>query len=609
MDKIIKTISESGAFRAYVLDSTETVRTAQEKHHTQASSTVALGRTLIASQILAANEKGDTKITVKVLGTSSLGAIITVADTKGNVKGYVQNPGVDIKKTATGEVLVGPFVGNGEFLVITDYGTGNPYNSMTPLVTGEIGEDLAFYLTESQQTPSAVGLNVLLDDEDKVKVAGGFLLQVLPNAKEEEIARFEKRIQEMPAISTLLESEDHIEALLAAIYGDEPFKRLSEEELRFQCDCSRERFLNALASLPASDLIEMKDEVQRLPANSAKPTTTLTKMTWRNSFVTNLNTPFMIGDVEIPNRTVLAPMAGVTNSAFRTIAKELGAGLVVMEMVSDKGIQYNNEKTLHMLHIDEGENPVSIQLFGSDEDSLARAAEFIQENTKTDIVDINMGCPVNKIVKNEAGAMWLKDPDKIYSIINKVQSVLDIPLTVKMRTGWSDPSLAVENALAAEAAGVSALAMHGRTREQMYTGHADLETLHKVAQALTKIPFIANGDIRTVQDAKQRIEEVGADAVMIGRAAMGNPYLFNQINHYFETGEILPDLTFEDKMKIAYEHLKRLIDLKGEHIAVREFRGLAPHYLRGTSGAAKLRGAISQASTLAEIEELLQLNA
>ena len=322
--------------------------------------------------------------------------------------------------------------------------------------------------------------------------------------------------------------------------------------------------------------------------------------------MTNLNTPFMIGNVEIPNRTVLAPMAGVTNSAFRTIAKELGAGLVVMEMVSDKGIQYNNEKTLHMLHIDEGENPVSIQLFGSDEDSLARAAEFIQENTKTDIVDINMGCPVNKIVKNEAGAKWLKDPEKIYKIINKVQSVLDIPLTVKMRTGWSDSSLAVENALA-EAAGVSALAMHGRTREQMYTGHADLETLHDVAQALTKIPFIANGDIRSVQDAKQRIEEVGADAVMVGRAAMGNPYLFNQINHYFETGEILPDLSFEDKMKIAHDHLSRLVNLKGEYVAIREFRGLAPHYLRGTAGAAKLRGAISQAESLAEIEELLQI--
>ena len=260
MDKIIKTISENGSFRAYVLDSTETVRTAQEKHQTQASSTVALGRTLIASQILAANEKGQTKITVKVLGTSSLGAIITVADTKGNVKGYVQNPGVDIKKTATGEVLVGPFVGQGEFLVITDYGTGNPYNSMTPLISGEIGEDLAFYLTESQQTPSAVGLNVLLDENDKVKVAGGFLVQALPGAKEADITRFEKRIQEMPAISKLLESDDHIEALLAAIYGDEPYKRLSEEEIRFQCDCSKERFMNALATLPKADLEEMRDQ-------------------------------------------------------------------------------------------------------------------------------------------------------------------------------------------------------------------------------------------------------------------------------------------------------------------------------------------------------------
>ncbi len=321
----------------------------------------------------------------------------------------------------------------------------------------------------------------------------------------------------------------------------------------------------------------------------------------------NLNTPFKIGSVEIPNRTILAPMAGVTNSAFRTIAKELGAGLVVMEMVSDKGIQYNNEKTLHMLHIDEGENPVSIQLFGSDADSLSRAAEFIQENTRTDIVDINMGCPVNKVVKNEAGAKWLKDPDKIYHILKTVKSHLDIPLTVKMRTGWADPSLAVENALAAESAGVDALAMHGRTREQMYTGVADLETLQTVAQALTKIPFIANGDIRTAEEAKQRLEVVGADAVMVGRAAMGNPYIFNQINHYLETGELLPNLSFEDKMRIAYEHLRRLINLKGEYVAIREFRGLAPHYLRGSSGAAKLRGAIARAESLTEIEELLQL--
>lgn len=260
MDKIIKTISENGAFRAYVLDSTETVRTAQQKHQTMASSTVALGRTLIASQILAANEKGNTKITVKVLGTSSLGAIITVADTKGNVKGYIQNPKVDLKKTATGEVIVEPLVGNGQFLVITDYGTGNPYNSMTPLISGEIGEDLTFYLSESQQTPSAVGINVLLNADDSVKVAGAFLLQALPNAKEEEIAYFEKRIQEMPAISSLLESENHIEALLFAIYGEKPYKRLSEEEIRFQCDCSKKRFMNALSTLPKKDLEEMLHE-------------------------------------------------------------------------------------------------------------------------------------------------------------------------------------------------------------------------------------------------------------------------------------------------------------------------------------------------------------
>ena len=213
--------------------------------------------------------------------------------------------------------------------------------------------------------------------------------------------------------------------------------------------------------------------------------------------MTKLNSSFMIGNVEIPHRTVLAPMAGVTNSAFRTIAKEFGAGLVVMEMISEKGLLYNNEKTLHMLHIDENEHPMSIQLFGGDAEGLKRAADFIQTNTKADIVDINMGCPVNKVVKNEAGAKWLKDPDKIYHIVKEVTSVLDIPLTVKMRTGWSDSDLAVENALAAESAGVSALAMHGRTREQMYTGHCDHETLARVAKAITKIPFIGNGDVRT----------------------------------------------------------------------------------------------------------------
>ncbi|HEQ4513039.1 Hsp33 family molecular chaperone HslO [Streptococcus pyogenes] len=260
MDKIIKSIAQSGAFRAYVLDSTETVALAQEKHNTLSSSTVALGRTLIANQILAANQKGDSKITVKVIGDSSFGHIISVADTKGHVKGYIQNTGVDIKKTATGEVLVGPFMGNGHFVTIIDYGTGNPYTSTTPLITGEIGEDFAYYLAESEQTPSAIGLNVLLDENDKVKVAGGFMVQVLPGASEEEIARYEKRLQEMPAISQLLASKNHVDALLDAIYGDESYKRLSEEPLSFQCDCSRERFEAALMTLPKADLQAMIDE-------------------------------------------------------------------------------------------------------------------------------------------------------------------------------------------------------------------------------------------------------------------------------------------------------------------------------------------------------------
>ncbi|MGT2771951.1 Hsp33 family molecular chaperone HslO [Streptococcus marimammalium] len=260
MDKLIKTISATGYFRAYVLDSTQTVKKAQEKHQTLASSTVALGRTLIANQILAANQKGDSKITIKVIGDSSFGHVISVANTKGHVKGYIQNKGIDIKKTATGEIIVGPLMGNGLFVVITDYGTGKPYTSTTPLITGEIGEDFTYYLTESEQTPSAVGLNVLLDENDQVKVAGGFMLQVLPGAPEEEIARYEKRIQEMPAISSLLSSKDHIEALLKAIYGDESFKRLSEDELSFQCDCSKERFQKALATLGKKELQEMKDE-------------------------------------------------------------------------------------------------------------------------------------------------------------------------------------------------------------------------------------------------------------------------------------------------------------------------------------------------------------
>lgn len=260
MDILMKTMSSNGHFRAFVLDSTETVRTAQEKHDTMASSTVALGRALIANLMLAANEKGNTKMTLKILGDGAMGAIISVANTKGQVKGYLQNPDLDYKRTSTGDVIVGPLVGQGQFLVITDYGTRQPYHSMTPLISGEIGEDFAFFLTDSQQTPSAVGLNVLLNEEDQVTVAGGFLLQVLPGATEEEIARFEKRVQDMPAISHLLQQDQPTQAILDALYGEDDYNVLSQEPLAFACDCSKDRFLDALASLPVQDLTEMKDE-------------------------------------------------------------------------------------------------------------------------------------------------------------------------------------------------------------------------------------------------------------------------------------------------------------------------------------------------------------
>jgi molecular chaperone Hsp33 len=258
MDKIIKSISKNGHFRAFVLDSTETVREAQRRHQTWPTSTVALGRTLIAAQILGANEKGNAKITLKILGDGAMGAIIAVADSKGHVKGYVKNRELDYKRASTGEVLVAPFVGNGFLVVVKDMGLKHPYSGQVDLITGEIGEDLAWYFLSSEQTPSSVGVNVLLDeDADTVKIAGGFMLQALPDATDDEISEIERNIKTMPAISTMLESDNPLETMLANIYGEMPYLSLEETPLSFECDCSKTRFLEGIKSLGRQPIEEM----------------------------------------------------------------------------------------------------------------------------------------------------------------------------------------------------------------------------------------------------------------------------------------------------------------------------------------------------------------
>ncbi|TGD23307.1 tRNA dihydrouridine synthase DusB [Companilactobacillus suantsaicola] len=299
-----------------------------------------------------------------------------------------------------------------------------------------------------------------------------------------------------------------------------------------------------------------------------------------------------IGDVVIPKQVVVAPMAGITNSAFRVTAREFGAGLVVCEMVSAQGIKYHNEKTLGMTFVDPNEHPVSIQIFGGSTESLIQAAQYVDQHTGADIVDINMGCPVKKVTKTGAGSCWLRDPDKLYKMVKAVSSSIEKPLTVKMRTGWdSDHILAVENALAAQEGGASAIAMHGRTKAQMYEGHADWDILHTVADSLS-IPLMGNGDIKTPQDAKTMIEDVGATAAMVGRAVLGNLWRLNAMNHYLETGELLPEPSVAEKINIAKLQLQRLVDLKGEHVGVPEFRQQAAYYLKGIPHAVRTRARV-----------------
>ncbi|WP_239619022.1 tRNA dihydrouridine synthase DusB [Cohnella mopanensis] len=312
-----------------------------------------------------------------------------------------------------------------------------------------------------------------------------------------------------------------------------------------------------------------------------------------------------IGNVPMNNNVVLAPMAGVCNPAFRLIAKEFGCGLVCAEMVSDKAILHGNQRTLEMLFVDEREKPLSLQIFGGDKESLVEAVKFVDQNTNADIIDINMGCPVPKVTKCDAGARWLLDPKKIYEMVSYAADAAKKPVTVKMRIGWDDAHIyAVENAQAVERAGGAAVSVHGRTREQLYTGKANWDILRDVKQAVN-IPVIGNGDVFSPEDAKRLLEHTNCDGVMIGRGALGNPWMLYRTVHYLTTGELLPDPSPAEKIRIAVLHLDRLSDLKGENVAVREMRKHLAWYLKGLPDSAMVKNSIMDLTSRSEVVSIL----
>ncbi len=314
-----------------------------------------------------------------------------------------------------------------------------------------------------------------------------------------------------------------------------------------------------------------------------------------------------IREIEIKNQLVLAPMAGITNEAFRIICKQMGAGLVVAEMVSDKALGYQNEKTIKMTKVNDIEHPISMQVFGSEVESMVNAAKWIDQNSDADIIDINMGCPVNKVAKKSgAGASLLTDPGKVYLITKSIVEAVKKPVTVKIRIGWDFNNInAVENAKLIEKAGASAITVHGRTRNQFYSGKADWNIIRQVKEAVN-IPVIANGDVIDYKSAKEILEITKCDALMIGRGSLGNPWIFKEVNEYLTKGIIAQKPSKEEILETIIRQYEMLSSLKGDHLATLEMRSHVGWYLKGLTGSAKVKDQICKQKDFNEVIIILK---
>ena len=313
-----------------------------------------------------------------------------------------------------------------------------------------------------------------------------------------------------------------------------------------------------------------------------------------------------IGNVEIDNRIVLAPMAGICNSAFRKIIKEMGVGLIYCEMVSDKAIVYNSKKTYDMLYMEDYERPIVQQIFGSDKDTFVEAAKEVYNIMKPDIIDINMGCPVPKVaIKSQAGSALLKNPDKIFDIVKAVVEAVPVPVTVKIRSGWDEKSInAVEVAMICEKAGASAICIHGRTRSQGYSGKVDYDIIKRVKNSVS-IPVIGNGDIVDVDSAKKMFD-TGVDAIMVGRGCLGNPWLMKDLVNYFDRRMNVSDVSYKDRIEMCFHHLDYLLKIKPENVSVLEMRSHIAWYIKGLPNCIEVKKEIFKVNTAQELKEILR---